>query len=36
MEANRLGNNIQESINLQLDLIKAKVNKNKEYELIPP
>lgn len=27
MEANRLGNNIQDSINLQLDLIKAKRNR---------
>ena len=33
MEANRLGNNIQESINLQLDLIKAKRNRELISEL---
>lgn len=33
MEANRLGNNIQDSINLQLDLIKAKRNREVISEL---
>ncbi len=37
MEANRLGNNIQESINLQLDLIKAKRKREiiSDLKLIP-
>ena len=37
MEANRLGNNIQESINLQLELIKAKRNREiiSDLKLIP-